>query len=86
MSIKTAPLAIGRPLAAPPGIPADRAAILRDAIAKALKDPELEADGRKAQIDFQHISADEVHKGINAILQQPPEVQQEMVKYIKFGG
>ena len=86
MSIKTAPLAIGRPLAAPPGTPADRAALLRDAIAKALKDPELEADGRKAQIDFQHISADEVYKGISAVLQQSPEVQQEMVKYIKFGG
>lgn len=86
MSLKTAPLAIGRPLAAPPGTPGDRVALLRDAIAKALKDPELEASGRKAQIDFRHIPADEVHKGINAILQQPPEVQQEMVKYIKFGG
>jgi tripartite-type tricarboxylate transporter receptor subunit TctC len=86
MSIKTAPLAVGRALAAPPGIPADRAAILKDAIAKALKDPELEADGRKAQIDFQHISAAEVSKGIAAILQQPADVQQEMVKYIKFGG
>ncbi len=86
MSIKTAPLAIGRPLAAPPGIPGDRAALLREAIAKALKDPELEADGRKAQIDFQHISAEVVEKGISAILNQPPEVQQEMVKHIKFGG
>jgi hypothetical protein len=86
MSVKTAPLAIGRPLAAPPGTPADRVALLRDAIAKALKDPELESGGRKAQIDFKHIPADEVHKGISAILQQPPEVQQEMVKYIKFGG
>jgi len=86
MAIKTAPLAIGRPLAVPPGTPADRLALLRDAIAKALKDPELEAAGRKAQIDFQYISADEVHKGISVILQQSPEVQQEMVKYIKFGG
>jgi tripartite-type tricarboxylate transporter receptor subunit TctC len=86
MSIKTAPLLVGRPLAAPPGIPADRAGLLKDAIAKALKDPELEADGRKAQIDFQHISADEVSKAITAILHQPSEVQQEMVKYIKFGG
>ena len=86
MSIKTAPLAIGRPLAAPPGTPANRVALLRDAIAKALKDPELEASGRKAQIDFKHIPADEVHKGITTILQQPAEVQQEMVKYIKFGG
>jgi tripartite-type tricarboxylate transporter receptor subunit TctC len=86
MAIKTAPLAIGRALAAPPGTPADRVAILREALAKVLKDPALEADGRKAQIDFSHISGEEVLKGISAILQQPPEVQQEMVKYIKFGG
>lgn len=86
MSIKTAPLAVGRPLAAPPGIPAERAILLKDAIAKALKDPELEADARKAQIDFQYISAAEVSKGMIAILQQPADVQQEMIKYIKCGG
>jgi tripartite-type tricarboxylate transporter receptor subunit TctC len=86
MSIKTAPLAVGRALAAPPGTPADRVAQLREALAKALKDPELEADGRKAQIDFRHISAEEVAKGMAGILQQPPEVQQEMVKYIRFGS
>jgi tripartite-type tricarboxylate transporter receptor subunit TctC len=86
MSIKTTPLAVGRALAAPPGTQADRAALLKQAIAKVLKDPELEADGRKTQIDFRHISAEEVLKGIAAILQQPPEVQQEMVKYIKFGS
>jgi tripartite-type tricarboxylate transporter receptor subunit TctC len=86
MAIKGTPLAIGRALAAPPATPADRVALLREALAKVLKDPEFEADGRKAQIDFLHIPGDEVLKGISAILQQPPEVQQEMVKYIKFGG
>ena len=53
MSLKTAPLAIGRPLAAPPGTPADRVALLRDAIAKALKDPELEAKRSKGANRFQ---------------------------------
>jgi tripartite-type tricarboxylate transporter receptor subunit TctC len=86
MSIKTAPLAVGRALAAPPATPADRLNLLREAIAKALKDPELDADARKAKIDFHYISAEEVSKGIGGILQQPPEVQQEMVKYIKFGS
>ena len=85
MAIKAAPLAVGRALAAPPSTPADRVALLREALAKVLKDPEFEADGKKAQIDFRHISGDEVSKGLAALLQQPPEVQQEMVKYIKFG-
>lgn len=86
MGIKGAPLAIGRAVAAPPGTPADRVALLREALAKVLRDPALEADGRKAKMDFRHIPGDEVLKGISAILQQSPEVQQEMVKYIKFGG
>ncbi len=85
MGIKAAPLAIGRAIAAPPGTPADRVSLLREALAKALKDPELHADGRKAQIELRHIPADEVLKGFTALLQQTPEVQQEMVKYIKFG-
>ena len=37
--------------------------------------------------DGQHAAHAEVHTGDRAILQQqPPEVQQEMVKHIKFGG
>jgi len=86
MGIKGAPLAIGRAVAAPPGTPGDRVALLRGAFAKVLRDPELEADGRKAQIDFQHISGEQVLKDFTALLNQPPEVLKEMVRYIKFGG
>ena len=84
MSIKTAPLAVGRVLAATPGIPSDRAALLREAVAKVLADPEVAALARKAQIDFQHIPAEEVRKGMTSILHQSPQVEKEMVKYIKY--
>lgn len=84
MSIKTAPLAVGRALATTPGIPADRAAILREAVAKVLSDPEVRSLARKAQIDFQHIPAEEVRKRMTTILHQLPQVEKEMIKYIKF--
>ena len=84
MSIKTAPLAVGRALATTPGIPADRAAILREAVAKVLGDPEVGSLARKAQIDFQHIPAEEVRKRMITILHQSPQVEKEMIKYIKF--
>ena len=84
MSIKTAPLAVGRVLAATPGIPAGRAVILRDAISKVLADPEVGALAQKAQIDFKYIPAEEVRKGMTTILHQTPEVKKEMVKYIRF--
>lgn len=84
MSIKTAPLAVGRAIAATPGTPPERVAILREALAKVLADPELGALGRKAQIDFQHIAAEEVRKGMTSILRQSPQMEKEMIKYLKF--
>jgi tripartite-type tricarboxylate transporter receptor subunit TctC len=83
MSIKAIPLAIGRAFAATPGTPADRLAILREAFAKALKDPELQAEGKKAKIDLQHISHEQVLKDFTALLNQTPETLKEMGKYIK---
>ena len=83
MSIKALPLAIGRAFAAAPGTPADRVAMLRDAIAKALKDPELLAEAKKAKIEMNYISHEQVQKDFNAMLNQTPETLKEMGKYIK---
>ncbi len=83
MGIRAAPMAIGRAFAAPPGTPADRLAILRDAFGKALKDPELQAEGNKAKITFQHISHEQVLKDFTGLLNQTPETLKEMGKYIK---
>lgn len=86
MAIKSLPLAIGRAFAAAPGTPADRVAILRDAFAKAIKDPELLAEAKKAKIIMQLISHDQVQKDFNALLNQTPETLKEMGKYIKAEG
>jgi tripartite-type tricarboxylate transporter receptor subunit TctC len=84
MSIKTAPLAVGRVLAATPGTPAERAAILRQAIAKVLADPEVGSLARKSQIDFKPITHEDVRKGMATIVEQTPEVQKVMTNYIRF--
>lgn len=86
MGIKAAPSAIGRAFAVAPGVPADRLAILREAFAKVLQDPEFQAEAKKAKIDMHHISADQVLKDFNALLNQTPEVLKEMGKYIKIEG
>ena len=86
MAIRAAPLAIGRAFAAPPRTPPDRVATLRDAFAKTAKDPEFVAEMKKAKIETSYISADEVAKLFAGMLEQPPEVQKELVKYLKFGG
>ena len=86
MGIRAAPLAIGRAFAAPPGTPADRVALLRDAFAKVVKDPEFVAEAKKAKIETSYIPPEEVAKLFAGLLEQPPEVQKELVTYIKFGG
>lgn len=83
MGIKSIPGAIGRAFAVAPGTPADRVAILRDAFAKAIKDPELIAEAQKAKIEMQFISAEQVLKEFNALMNQTPETLKEMGKYIK---
>jgi tripartite-type tricarboxylate transporter receptor subunit TctC len=85
MAIKSIPGAIGRAYAAAPGTPADRLAMLREAFAKAAKDPEFLAEGKKAKIAFSYISHDQVSKDFTALLNQTPETLKEMGKYIKAG-
>lgn len=84
MGIKAAPMAIGRAYGTSPAAPADRVAILREAFAKVIRDPELQAEAKKAKLDFRHISPEQVLKDFTALLSQPPEVLKEMGKYIKI--
>jgi len=86
MGIRAAPLAIGRAVGAPPGTPADRVQMLREAFAKAVQDPEFVAESKKAKIEVGYIPPEAVLKMFNGLLDQPAEVQKEMVKYIKFGS
>jgi tripartite-type tricarboxylate transporter receptor subunit TctC len=86
MAIKSIPGAIGRAFAAAPGTPADRVAMLRDAFAKAIKDPELLAEAKKAKINMHLISHEQVQKDFSGLLNQTPETLKEMGKYIKADG
>ena len=83
MSIKGLPLAIGRAFGVHPNTPKDRVAILREAFAKAIKDPELLAEAKRARIDFSLISHEQVTRDFNALFNQTPETLREMGKYIK---
>jgi len=83
MAIKSIPGAIGRAFAVHPNTPSDRIAMLRDAFAKAVKDPDLIAEATKAKIGMSLITHEQVSKDFNALLNQTPETLKEMGKYIK---
>jgi tripartite-type tricarboxylate transporter receptor subunit TctC len=53
-------LLLGRPLAGPPGIPADRLAALRTALFATMKDPQFLAEATKAGLDIDPVSPEEV--------------------------
>ena len=86
MGIRATPQAIGRAFAATPGTPADRVKMLREAFAKAVNDKELLAEAQKAKIPIEYIPPEVIIKHFNGLLEQSPDVQKEMVKYIKFGS
>lgn len=83
MAIRGIPLSIGRAFAVRPGTPADRVAILREALAKTIADPQFQAEAKKAQIDMTYISAQDVIKGFNEMMNQPPHVLEAMNKYLQ---
>ncbi len=84
MIIRGTPLAIGKPFAVRPGVPADRVAMLRDAFAKVVRDPQFLADAEKMQIDIDPLTAEQVTKDFAAMMSQPQEAIDAMLKYIKL--
>src|SRR5262249_48849043 len=65
---------VGRAIAAPPGVPAERVAILRAAFDRMLKDPDLLAEIEKSGLEFAPASGEEVQKVILDTIAAPREV------------
>jgi len=85
MALRSAPEVIGRPYVMPPGTPDAMVKIMRDAFAKAIKDPKLVAEAKKTKMDLNFVSGDEALKVVNEVMSQPKDIVDEFSKYIKFG-
>jgi tripartite-type tricarboxylate transporter receptor subunit TctC len=68
-----------RPLALPPGTPKDRVQILRKGFADALKDPELLAEAKKANLDINPLDGAELERRIKEIF----ALDQSLVEKLK---
>jgi tripartite-type tricarboxylate transporter receptor subunit TctC len=86
MVIRGTPLAIGKPFGMRPGVPADRVAVLREAFAKTVHDPQFLAEADKAQLEIDPLTTEEVTKDFAAMMNQPPEALAAMLKYFKAEG
>jgi tripartite-type tricarboxylate transporter receptor subunit TctC len=67
-------MTISRPLAAAPGVPGDRAELLRRAFDAALKSPELLADAQKTGFEINPMTGEEVQDGIDRVISAPMDV------------
>ena len=74
---------LGRPFIAPPGTPADRIKILRDAFTKTMSDPALLADAKKRGWDIDPLNGEDLEAVAKDILVQPPEVIARVKKLLE---
>ncbi len=65
---------LSRPFAAPPGVPADRLAVLQDAFLKALASKELKADADKMRIDVSGMSGEDLRAYVQRLYATPKDV------------
>ncbi len=70
----TAPQEMDRPILAPPGVPAERVAILREAFHAAINDPGFIAEAKKQRLDTHEIDGPRVAKIIESGYAMPADV------------
>jgi tripartite-type tricarboxylate transporter receptor subunit TctC len=65
---------MGRPFLAPPGVPADRLAALRQAFAETMTDPAFLADAAAGKFEINPVGGEQLEVLVNEIYQTPPQV------------
>jgi tripartite-type tricarboxylate transporter receptor subunit TctC len=65
---------IGRPIVAPPGLPADRVAALRKAFDAAMREPDLIEEAQRLHMEINWLPGDIVERGIVRMNRTSPEV------------
>lgn len=68
------PQEFGRPFVAPPGTPADRMAIYRQAFQKMVKDPQFLADAKQHRIIIEPTTAKEIQALLTRVYSEPKDV------------
>jgi tripartite-type tricarboxylate transporter receptor subunit TctC len=76
--------ATGRPLAAPPGVPADRLAFLQEAFDKTMKDPDFIKSAKKAKREVNYLSGKDMKNLIQTSLDiADPKIKKIFIEAIK---
>jgi tripartite-type tricarboxylate transporter receptor subunit TctC len=84
LKLLSSPPSIGRPIFAPPGIPADRLAALRDAFDTTMKDPAFLEEAKREGLDIDPVSGTDLQKIVEDILNAPQPVRDRLSKIIEL--
>ena len=73
----------GRPMLVGPGVPPDRVNILREAYVKSINNPELVAEAKKARMEMEPMTGEELHALAKRVMNQPPGVLKRVKKILE---
>jgi tripartite-type tricarboxylate transporter receptor subunit TctC len=74
---------LGRPLAAPPGVPAEAVQILRAGFEATMKDPDYLAEMEKSHRELDPIGSEEVQQALAQVAQIPRSTLLKLNDFIK---
>jgi tripartite-type tricarboxylate transporter receptor subunit TctC len=73
----------GRPVAAPPGVPADRLAALRKAFDATMKDPDFVKEAAKLNMEIEPLTAAQIHKLLAEAYASPKPIIQKAADLLR---
>jgi tripartite-type tricarboxylate transporter receptor subunit TctC len=82
LELMVAPGAMARPFVAPPGVPANRATLIRRAFDATMQDPEFRAEAARIQADLAPTAGEDVQKLVERIYATPRPVIERVKKLL----
>jgi len=80
------PMAMDRPILMPPGVPADRVAVLKTAFHAAMLDPAFLADAKKQRIEVKEVTGEKVAKILSDAFAMPADVVKAANEAMNLAG
>jgi len=74
---------MGRPFLAPPGVPAERIALLRKAFMDTLNDKSFLAEADKLKLEITPVSGERVQELVAEVYRTPPDIVKRTIEALK---
>ena len=74
---------LGRPIVAPPGVPAERVAALRQAFEQAVADPEMQVEASRLRLAITLIKGETLAARVDDLMRTPPELVQAVERLMQ---